>query len=77
MKNMFWGWVFVSKWEGLESKNKHFALYLLQNMSFLGVVKYRIPKRTNIEAKNVPRSNFCDLGAFGGESKLRRWKKCT
>ena len=32
---------FMSKWEALIRKKKHFALYLLQNMSFLGIVKYR------------------------------------
>ena len=31
----------MSKWKALISQNKHFALYLLQNMSFLGIVKYR------------------------------------
>ena len=38
------GWVLMPKWEGLRSKNKYFALYVLQNMSFLGVVKCIVVK---------------------------------
>ena len=35
-----WDGFVMPKWEALRSNNKHFELYVLPNMSFLGVVKY-------------------------------------
>ena len=63
----------MPKWEALRSNNKHFALYLLQNISFVGVW-WNVGKiDANIEAKNVPRSMSRYFGSFWGESKFRRF----
>ena len=52
------------KWEALRSKNKHFALYVLQSMSFPGVVKY---SENCCQTKFKKRANIDHFGAIGFE----------
>ena len=69
---MFWEWILDAEMGGIE----HLALYLLQNMSFRGVMKYRelMPKGVQqiikFGAENAPSSFFEILDRLGGQRNL-------
>ena len=62
---MFWNEFPMPKLDDLRSKNKHFALYVLQDRSVLEVVKYRkriIPTGFNNNLKiefGAPKGSYC------------------
>ena len=53
-KNMMFGWIFGAKMEALISKNKHFALYLLQFKKFRLITKFiKIVPRNHAKATKI------------------------
>ena len=58
-------------WDALISENKHLALYVLQNISFLGsceilkkLMPQEVPKTIQIDYFGAIGSDFLNLGVF-------------